>query len=294
MRYGLVFPNFGTYSNLRLLTELAETAEEAGWHGFFLADTIQMVGYETEPVADPWIALAAIAQRTSRIRLGPRVAALSRRRPWQLAREAVTLDHLSGGRLILGAGAGDELDRAFTDLDEERDARRRAAMLDESLDIITGLWRGQPFRFQGEHYRLDTHPFLPRPVQSPRIPIWVGWRWPRQRPLARVARWDGANPFLLTETGEYGEITPEDTRTLKRYLEEHRSSNAPYDIVIDGPVLDATTGDPEAAELLRAHEAAGATWALEFIVPERDPNEVRQIIRQGTPSRTTALTPAPA
>src|SRR5262249_22495073 len=132
MRFGLTLPNVGRYSDARMLAKLAGLAEEAGWDGFFLWDTLHFQADENA-VCDPWIALAAIAMSTERIKIGTMVAAPTRRRPWKMARETSTLDHLSHGRFILGVGAGDGNDRGFTAFGEESDVRKRARLLDESL-----------------------------------------------------------------------------------------------------------------------------------------------------------------
>lgn len=282
MKMGLTLPNFGVYSDPRLLADLAHLAEASGWDGVFLTDTIQMEGYETSPVADPWIALAAIALQTERIRIGLNVAAPVRRRPWQMAREAVTIDRLSHGRLTLGVGLGDEHDRGFTAFHEDMDMKRRAAKLDETLAILAGLWSGEPFSYQGTYYRIDEIAFLPRPVQTPRIPIWIGWLWPRKRPLLRAARWDGATPFAMNDDGTYGTITADDMREMKRLIEAQRTADGPYDIVAGLPVL-GVEDDAAALATLRANADAGATWALEFIEPERDLDAVRTAVRRGPP-----------
>src|SRR5947209_17503121 len=149
MRFGVTVPNFGPYFQPRTLAALAAEAEAAGWDGFFLWDHVL---FGDMPAVDPWVALSAIALATERIRLGPLVTPLPRRRPVKLARETVSLDHLSGGRLILGAGNG-VLSWELDDLDEEADLRTRAAMLDEALAVLTGLWSGRPFSHQGAHYK---------------------------------------------------------------------------------------------------------------------------------------------
>ena len=108
MRYGVYVPNFGPYGDARVLADLAYEAEEAGWDGFFLWDQVSKTTLAPtfDPMVDLWIALAAIALRTRTIRLGPLVTPLPRRRPWMVARETVSLDHLSAGRLIFGVGSG--------------------------------------------------------------------------------------------------------------------------------------------------------------------------------------------
>ena len=152
MYCGVHVPNFGPYGDARTLAELAHEAEEAGWDGFFLWDTIA-TGSASYPLIDPWIALAAIALRTQRVRLGALVTPLPRRRPWKVARETVSLDHLSGGRLIVGVGIGVG-SHEYEYPGEASDPKVCAAMLDEELDVLTGLWSGEPFHYDGVHYHV--------------------------------------------------------------------------------------------------------------------------------------------
>lgn len=282
MQYGLVFPNVGAYSDVHLLADTAHLAEEAGWSAVFVNDTIQMVDYQDSPVSDPWIAMAAIAMRTQRVKIGPWVAAPPRRRPWQLAREAVTLDHLSKGRLILAVGSGDVNDRGFAVFGEEMDIKKRAAMLDESLAILQGLWSGQPFRFDGEHYHVDEITFLPKPVQSPGIPIWIGWTWPKKRPMERAVRFEGATPFAINDDGSYADLTPENVRQLKAFIGERHPDASSYDIAPNGPVFEALQGDEQAQAKLREYEEAGATWCLQYVW-QPDVDSIRALIQQGPP-----------
>lgn len=283
MKYALVLPNFGSLGVTRVLADLAHVADEAGWDGFFLWDTIQMEGTEGSPASDPWIDLAAIAMRTERIRIGLLVAAVPRYRPWILARQAATLDHLSNGRLILGVGSGDEHDRGFATFREEMSVKRRAAMLDESLEILQGLWSGQSFEHEGMHYRFDEIALLPAPVQAPRVPIWIGWLWPHKRPMERAARWDGAVPFAVDADGNYADLTAADIRQLRLAMDERRTEDGPFDIVTYGPALDAVH-DPEARATVRANAEAGATWTVEFIEPGHDLGDLRESVRKGPPS----------
>ncbi len=289
MKYGVMLPNIGHYGDARVLAGLAEDAEAAGWDGVFVWDTFQMPEADGHPVADVWVVLAAIAMRTVRIRIGPRVVAPPRVRPWLLARQAVTLDHLSGGRLILGVGSGDANDRGFTAFGEELDARRRADRLDESLDILDGLWSGEPFAFAGEHYRFDAVQLMPRPVQRPRIPIWVAGTWPKPRPMGRAARWDGVNPFTLDANGTYSSLQPEDVAGVRRFGETRRPAGSGWDIAVDAPVFEGRQ-DPAALDHLRALVSAGATWALAAPSHEQDLTELRLAIRRGPP----VITDAPA
>jgi alkanesulfonate monooxygenase SsuD/methylene tetrahydromethanopterin reductase-like flavin-dependent oxidoreductase (luciferase family) len=169
MKFAFDTPQFGAFADPRLLAQLAHEAEDAGWDAFFLWDHIQ-VGWP-DPVADPWIALAAIAMATSRILIGPIVTPLYRRHPWKLARETVTLDHLSGGRVVLGVGLGDDVFGEIRTFDGPMDPRTRAAMLDEGLAVLLGLWSAEKFSFEGAHYTIRDAQFLPAPLQKPRIPI---------------------------------------------------------------------------------------------------------------------------
>ncbi len=285
MKYGLIFANFGERSDPRALADLGHLAEGAGWDGVFLSDALQMVGAEQADHGDPWISLAAIASRTERVTIGPIVTAPPRYRPWHLARLTTTLDHLSGGRLVLGIGLGDAYDRAFAAFPEEPDPRQRAAMLDEGLEIIDGLWRGEPFQHHGEHYQVDEIAFQPRPVQRPRIPIWVGWKWPNQKPLQRAARWDGAVPFAM-DGDEYLDLDADQIREVAADLGKRRSGkapNIPFDIVAYGSLLASSQDTANRADL-RAKADAGATWLVEFIGPEHDTATLEVAIANGPPT----------
>jgi alkanesulfonate monooxygenase SsuD/methylene tetrahydromethanopterin reductase-like flavin-dependent oxidoreductase (luciferase family) len=279
MFYGIYTPNFGAETTPRLLADLAAEAEEAGWDGFFLWDHMVYSLSQKLPLYDPWVTLAGIAMHTEHIRLGTTVTPLARRRPWKLARETVTLDHLSGGRLILSVGVGDPDEADFGTFGELTDPRQRAAMLDEGLEVLAGLWSGKPFKFTGKHYLVKKCTFLPTPVQVPRIPIWVGGFWPHKRPFRRAARWDGA--FPLNSGGPY--TPPPDTlKEIHAYIEENRESGVPFDLVIMG----ATPGnDPKAArKRLSGYTGTGLTWWLESLFRWRNSIEgMRRRIRQGPP-----------
>jgi alkanesulfonate monooxygenase SsuD/methylene tetrahydromethanopterin reductase-like flavin-dependent oxidoreductase (luciferase family) len=282
MQFAINLPNFGEYGDPGLLAELARDAEDAGWDGFFIWDHVQYFAPgERVPMVDPWVALAAVATATSRIRLGPMVTPIPRRRPWKLARESVTLDHLSGGRLILGVGLGDPVATEFGTFGEETDARRRAGMLDDGLAVLTGLWRGEPFSFEGEHFRVRDALCWPPPAQSPRIPIWVAGMWPNRPPLRRAARWDGVFPVKLEPDG-FGILTPDEVRDLIAYVRSHRESDGPFDVVICG---DTPADDPAgAAAIVAPYADAGLTWWQESLSDFRGPLELtRARIRQGPP-----------
>jgi len=260
MKFGIYLPNFGPYGDARVLANLAQEAENAGWDGFFIWDHIAAW---TLPMVDPWVALAAIALNTQRIRIGTTVTPLPRRRPWKVARETVSIDHLSAGRLTLSVGIGGG-DSEWAHLGEQPDLKTRGAMLDEALTVLVGLWSGEPFSFAGQYYHLENAHFLPKPLQQPRIPIWVGGNYPFKAPLRRAARWDGAFPLFDVWENE-AELAGLDETV--RYLRNHRTLAGPFDIIVMGCTPDA--GSKEGIELVEQRAALGATWWLEVLTPHR-------------------------
>jgi alkanesulfonate monooxygenase SsuD/methylene tetrahydromethanopterin reductase-like flavin-dependent oxidoreductase (luciferase family) len=281
MHYGVIAPNFGDYSDPNLLVEMAREIEEAGWEGFFLWD--QMAINEPAPIADPWVALAAIAANTRLIKLGPFVTPISRRRPWKLARETVTLDYLSGGRLVLGVGLGAFDYEEFEALGEEHAPKIRAARLDEGLQVLAGLWSGEPFSFEGEHFHVKEAQFLPTPVQQPRIPVWVAGIWPNKAPFRRAARWDGVIPGWDV-WGDKKQM-PDDFRAMVSFINEEReraSVTGPFDVVLAGKSSGDRPGEDEAA--IRPYIEAGVTWWLEDLNPWRGTlQQMRERVRKGPP-----------
>jgi alkanesulfonate monooxygenase SsuD/methylene tetrahydromethanopterin reductase-like flavin-dependent oxidoreductase (luciferase family) len=254
VRYGLYLPNFGPFGDARALAELAREAERAGWDGFFIWDHVARPG--APPVVDPWIALAAIALATERIRIGALVTPLARRRPWKVARETVSLDRLSNGRLVFGAGLGSSggAEVEWAGFGEETDLSRRARMLDEGLEVLAGLWRGEPFDFAGTHFRVRGAKFRPVPVQTPRIPVWIAGYWPHPAPLRRAASWDGL--FALFADGP-----PRDAGQLAEAVTSvraHRKSAEHFDVVY--------CADRETP--VAPYARAGATWWLLHLKPE--------------------------
>lgn len=288
MFYGISIPSFGAYADARALATLAREAEQAGWDGFFLWDHM-IFDPSGHPIADPWVALAAVALHTERMRIGTLITPVARRRPWKLAREIVTLDRLSGGRLTLGVGLGDPAQWDFGFFGEDVDPRARAARLDEGLEVLTGLWRGEPFSHRGAHYQLQEVRFQPRPLQEPRIPIWVGGVWPNKRPARRAARWDGFFPISFGDP-----ITPATWRSILATIARHRQSSAPFDAVQAG----ATDGADRArgVETVAPYAEVGVTWWMEDISPYRfgrrwedpwtagDARLMAERVRQGPPS----------
>ncbi len=250
-RFGMFVPPFGELADPRALAEIAAQADASGWDGFFVWDHLQYRDPVRE-VADPWIALAAIAARTEHVRIGALVTPLARRRPQIVARQATTLDLLSGGRTVLGAALGrDQSGRELSAFGEETDDRERAAMLDEALTLIDRLWTGDPVDHAGPHYSARDVTFAPRPLQRPRIPIWIGGRWPARAPIRRAARWDGYFPIDLAD--------PDDLAACADQILRVRGTLDGFDLIVECAPHD----DPA------PWIAAGATWWLSSFGIER-------------------------
>lgn len=274
MKFGVVMR---TDVPLSHIADLAQEAEASGWDGFFLWDSFAG--------QDPWILLTSVALRTERIRIGPLVTAPSRRRPWQLASETATLDHLSQGRVILPVGLGAAEELGFARFGDVMDRKVRAELLDASIDIVQGLWNGKPFSYDGKHYQLQEAAFQLTTVQSPRIPIWVVAAWPRQKSMRRALRCDGILPVKMTTAGISYSLTPEDLRPIKAHIDTHREQPSPFDIVIEGETPG--TDRAQAKTIVQLFAEAGATWWLEdvAITPyERGGIEgIRSRIKHGPP-----------
>jgi len=250
MKYGFVLP----YGDARTAADFAYDAEQAGWDGFFVWEPVWGI--------DAWVALTAAAMRTERIRLGTDLTPLSRMRPWKLASETATLDNLSNGRVILAVGLG-AVDTGFVEFGEVTDRKTRAELLDEGLEILNGLWRGQPFSYDGKHYQIKPTEFMPPPppVQQPRIPIWTVGAWPRSKSMRRVLHCDGILPCVMGDDGQFGELTPDHIRAIKAFVEANRTEPGPFDIVMEGE----TPGDnsDQAAAIVGKWAVVGATWWVE-------------------------------
>ena len=265
MHNGLFLPIFGELSDPRVTSGLAAEAEEAGFDGVFVWDHVQYRAPVTH-VADAWVTLAAMAVATERVRIGPLVTPLPRRRPHVVARQATGIDHLSGGRLVVGVGTGRDSARELSAFGEELDDGTRGEMLDEALDVVTALWSGDEVRHRGAHYVADTVTFQPSPVQRPRVPLWVAGRWPYRKPLHRAARYDGYFPIDLEAPAQLAELTGE--------LLERRTSG-PIDVIVEG-----WPGDDPAP-----WARAGATWWLVRFSPfDIDAATVRRVIASGPPA----------
>jgi alkanesulfonate monooxygenase SsuD/methylene tetrahydromethanopterin reductase-like flavin-dependent oxidoreductase (luciferase family) len=284
VKTGLYLPNFGSWGDPKAMVSLATDAEASGWDGFFIWDHIG--GFENTMV-DPWVALGAVAQATTTISIGTTVTPVPRRRPQKLARETATLDRLSGGRFVFGVGSGEGAPE-FDNMGENIVLRERAAMLDEALDVITRLWTGEPVSHRGTYYTVEGARFEPTPVQTPRIPIWVGGLWPYTRPMRRAARWDGVFPLLQLSEGE---SETEALRACVDYISSHRGTGDPFDVVYSG--VTAGEDPARAAEIVGSFADVGVTWWLEAIAPYRydeglaepwDTEKLRDRVLQGPPS----------
>jgi hypothetical protein len=273
MKFGVALP----YVDARTAADLAQLAEESGWDGVFMGDAIWCT--------DPLIALTAAAMVTSRIRLGVMVIPVPLRRPWKIASEAAALDNLSGGRLILGLATGAAWMGWYAFPDEVTDTRTRAEMLDETIDILTLLFRGKQFDYEGKHYhlrltQLSEQYYPPPPVQQPRIPLWVVGAWPRKKSMRRILKCDGLLPQKMNAQNQFEEVLPADVCEMKAYIDANRNSVAPFDIIVEGK-----TGGLNADQLRQKIQPwvdAGATWWIEGLWEEtRD--GVAERLRQSPP-----------
>lgn len=278
MKFGIEVAGAGATADPRLLAKLAREAEMAGWDGMFLEDYI--VHHTRQATIDPWVSLSAMAVATDTIRLGTEVTPLSRRRPWKLARETATLDQLSNGRLILGVGLGDLNDPGLSKVGEATSLRERAALVDESLTILDGLWRGEPFSFRGKHYEVKDLAFLPRPIQTPRIPIWIGGGWPNAGVKRRAPRWDGICAYV--EAGGFDkwiDHSPKFVADVQALVRQERGAIDAFDIVTGGrPRSDDWDAD---RDLIRSLDEAGASWWIEYVDPMADVSTTHEAVSRG-------------
>jgi len=273
MKFGIYAPNFGdTFGNPKLVTKLAVEAEKSGWDGFFLWDHIVNTEEGFPDTVDPFIALTSVAENTEKIHIGTTVTPLPRRRPWKLARETVTLDILSEGRLILGVGLGGPSE--FSLMNEEANPRIMAKMADEHLEILDGLWSGEDFSYAGKYYTIDKVKFLPRPVQKPGIKMWGAGTWPKKGPFRRAAKLDGVIPLSVDYRNP---LTPDDYCNMVEYMKNHGLCY-PYDIVKIS--FNIPEGNKKRAIL--DFQDAGVNWWLELVSDWTGSYEkIKDIIMQG-------------
>jgi alkanesulfonate monooxygenase SsuD/methylene tetrahydromethanopterin reductase-like flavin-dependent oxidoreductase (luciferase family) len=289
MKYGCVIDD----GNFKAFGDLAREAEEAGWDGIFIADAIgiETKGFPASEWFDPWVVLAVMAERTERIMLGTLITPVSRRRPWKLAREVSTLDHLSGGRIILGAGLGAAADDGgFYKVGEQMDLKSRAELLDEGLEIVAGLWKGKPFSLDGKHYKVQKMTMLPRPLQTPRVPIWVVGVWPKDKSMRRAMRYDGVVIQKYKSTpGD--KDRPEEVQAVLEYVNARRTKKSHFDIVVQSfrGGLKRTSGRSAGKDRSRDRDEAaslgeaGATWLMEHFLSTSEPKAILRWIQQGPP-----------
>ena len=274
MKYGLDVPTTGAYADARVQAQLALEAETAGWDGFFLWDTL----LGAEAIIDPWIALTAIALHTSRIKIGLLALPLPRHRPWLVAGQLANLDQLSSGRMICTVGLG-YAENIFTSFGEDGSAQVRARKLNEGLQIITGLWEQEPFSFEGEYYTVKDVTLYSKPVQSPRLPLWVVGGWTRRAPLRRAASFDGVClDGMNIATGEIVH-TVEEFRECVSYVRAQRTSDDPFEIVMSG---ETPPDREQGRKIVRPFQEVGATWWIEGGYA-RSFDAFRERIRSGPP-----------
>ncbi|ADG76336.1 Luciferase-like, subgroup [Cellulomonas flavigena DSM 20109] len=260
MKIGFV----GTYGTVQELVDLAVDAEEHGWDGYFTWDGVDLDGM---PAWDPFAVLAAAAVRTERVTLGALVFALARRRPWVFAKQAVTVDHLSGGRLVLPVGLGVPTDGAVAAVTGEATTlRERAERFDDALAVLDRSFAGERFDVAGTHLRVEGMRLVPTPVARPdgrtRIPLWVVGAFPSERSMGRALRHDGVVAQYRGERAQEG-ISPQDAAEMVAWVTERRGAGAgPFDVVLHDAL---PTDRGEASELLAAYEEAGVTWFVDAL-----------------------------
>lgn len=258
MRFSINIPNFGDFADPRTVARVAAAAEQAGWDGLFVWDHVVHQKRLRRTFGDPWMLLTAAALATSRIQLGTLVTPVPRRRPQQLARQVATLDAVSGGRVIFGAGLGGPIEDEYGSFGEPTDPVVLAEYLDEGLDLLQRYWSGEPVDHDGRHYKVRGVALLPATVQQPRPPVWVAGFWPNRPPMRRAARWDGAVPLFAS--AQHGQVPAVDeVRDLVDYLRQHRGADRdkPFEIVVGG----VTPGDStRARDVVGPLSDAGATW----------------------------------
>jgi len=273
---------------------MAVAAEESDWDGFFSWDGISLMDMGVETF-DPWAILAAAAVRTERVTLGAMVFALPRRKPWEVVRQALTVDLLSGGRLVLPVGVGVLDDGGFSAVPgQARSLRERAELLDDAIAYLDRAWSGEPFSFEGTHVRTGEMHFRPRPVERPvvghHVPVWPVGVWDAERPprrsLDRALRADGIVLQLRGERG-FDVPTPDDVSALVSWLTTRRTelgldATRPFDVVVQG---ELPTDRSAATDQLSGLADAGATWWVEsrWNPDTATPESLLDAIHQGPP-----------
>lgn len=259
MHRALFIPPFDDLADVRVLAGLAAEAEQEGWDGIFLWDHV-MRPDPPRPVADPWVALTAIAMRTERLRFGCMVTPLARRRPQKLAREIVTLDHLSGGRITVGLGLGVDTGRELSAFGERAvDAVERGDLLDEGLPLLRSFLAGERVDHHGQFFTATDVTLVPAALQRPHPPLWMAVRTMNRRPIRRAAGTDGLFPI---------ELTPSEVEELLGLVAAERGHLDGFDVV-----ALASSGHPQSE-----WAAAGATWWFVDLQPGATAFDVRAAI----------------
>jgi alkanesulfonate monooxygenase SsuD/methylene tetrahydromethanopterin reductase-like flavin-dependent oxidoreductase (luciferase family) len=279
MCFAVNVPNFGAFGDPVAFADLARRAERAGWDALFVWDHVTWVKSKPRQIADPWILLTAAALATSRIRLGTMITPVPRRRVGKLARELTTLDRLTGGRMVLGAGLGAPARDEYGSFGDTTDLRRLATRLDEGLFVLNKLWSGEPVQFHGQELVVDDVRFLPVPVQRPRVPIWVAGEWPAKAPMRRAARWDGAVPLLYADgPGSMPRPSAALVREVSEFLAECREKESRTGEPFDLSVWGQSTRESAAGTIGPLAEA-GATWWHECVWPDQS-DDIDMIVRR--------------
>lgn len=255
MKHGIYLPTHGPFADAGVLARLAREAEEAGWDGAFVWDELLPILPGWDATSDSVVGLTAMAGATSRIRIGQLVAPVAKLRPEVFAHQTATLDRFSGGRLVVGVGLGNPPSQ-FGSFGLETDAKVRAAMLDEFLEVLVRLWTGEPVRFEGAFYRVDGAALAPGSLQRPRIPIWVGADSSNRAPVRRAARWDG---FAPASHGWPDEVIPASRfAEIAGVVADHRRAEGSFDMVVIGD----RSGKVPPPAVVEEYEAVGVTWWL--------------------------------
>ena len=256
MNFGLGVPNVGDFADPGLLVDLASAAETSGWDGFFVWDHL-LYDRPRAGAVEPWSVLAAVAAVTSRMRIGVLVTAVPRRRPALLAQQVATVDLLSLGRCVFGAGLG-SIAEEYAGFGEDQSLAERGRRLDEALTLIQSLWSPGIVHHRGEFFTADGVELLPKPVQEPHPPIWLAGRWPNKAPFRRSARFDGVMP-THADHGHDSFMSPGDLRQIVEYVMTYRSTGLHFDVVMEA----MSDGPEELDRLSAAYGDVGLTWWIE-------------------------------
>lgn len=278
VKYGISLIHFNELADPETIIDLAIEAEKAGWDGIFLPDHQVFDKKAIYPITETWILLSAIAASTEKIKLGTGVAALPRYHPWWFAKMTATLDVLSKGRLILGLGLGGP-ETEYETFGEVYDLKILAEKMDESLEIIQGLWKGEPFSFSGKHYNVKEAAFLPKPIQTPRIPLLFGGMWPSKKPFIRGAKFDGIMPIHKNFPQD---LTPEELKQIISIINSHRNVDEPFELMVFGTGF--FTPDKR-IELIQPYIDLGITWWLEHVntLMQHSVDAMIEWVKQGPP-----------